>query len=122
KRNSAKGHVCLYPRKRTCAVQLGMSALGQKRTSAAASRRAPCFFPSLPLPKRSNAPPTVSAAGRAMVAASMPNERLNSIWVRNDVIVPIRHFHLRQRLCVNHVIVADELVQGEDIRGERIDF
>jgi hypothetical protein len=25
----------LYPRKRTCAVQLGMSALGQKRTHAA---------------------------------------------------------------------------------------
>jgi hypothetical protein len=25
----------LYPRKRTCVVQLGMSALGQKRTSNA---------------------------------------------------------------------------------------
>src|SRR5262245_56574105 len=29
------GHACpLYPQERTCAVQLGMSALGQKRTSA----------------------------------------------------------------------------------------
>jgi hypothetical protein len=26
------GYVRLYPRKRTCAVQLAMSALGQKRT------------------------------------------------------------------------------------------
>jgi hypothetical protein len=34
---TAKADICasscpLYPRKRTCAVQLGMSALGQKRT------------------------------------------------------------------------------------------
>src|SRR5262245_45711721 len=28
----------VYPRKRTCAVQLGMSALGQKRTSCTKSR------------------------------------------------------------------------------------
>jgi hypothetical protein len=28
-----KGHVCFYPRKRTCAMQLGMYAKGQKRTS-----------------------------------------------------------------------------------------
>jgi hypothetical protein len=33
--NSHQSPPCpLYPRKRTCAVQLGMSALGQKRTSA----------------------------------------------------------------------------------------
>src|SRR5262245_59717806 len=30
----------LYPQKRTCAVQLGMSALGQKQTSVRAGRRA----------------------------------------------------------------------------------
>jgi hypothetical protein len=29
----------LYPRKRTCAVQLGMSALGQKRTHAVQQKR-----------------------------------------------------------------------------------
>jgi hypothetical protein len=29
----------LYPKKQTCAVQLGMSALGQKRTSAQPTKR-----------------------------------------------------------------------------------
>jgi hypothetical protein len=32
KRTSANAHVCSTPRKRTCAVQLAMSAKGQKRT------------------------------------------------------------------------------------------
>ena len=34
KATSRKRSCPLYPRKRTCAVQLGMSALGQKRTHA----------------------------------------------------------------------------------------
>ena len=40
--------VCpLYPRKRTCAMQLGMSALGQKRTSRTHFVRRKLFY-SLP--------------------------------------------------------------------------
>jgi hypothetical protein len=34
KADISPGSCPLYPRKRTCAVQLGMSALGQKRTHA----------------------------------------------------------------------------------------
>jgi hypothetical protein len=41
KANSRKRSCLLYPRKRTCAVQLQMSAKGQKRTSMAWLQRYP---------------------------------------------------------------------------------
>src|SRR5215813_12433475 len=46
KADSRKRPCPLYPRKRTCVVQLGMSALGQKRTSLSSLN---CLFFVVPL-------------------------------------------------------------------------
>ena len=47
---------------------------------------------------------------------------LDSIRVGNDEVISVRHFHLRQGLCVHHVLLADQLVKDKKIGCERIDL
>ena len=42
------------------------------------------------------------------------------VRVPNDEIVPVRHLHLRQGLGVHHLVLADDLVEREDVGGERV--
>ena len=45
----------------------------------------------------------------------------NPVREPNDEVIPLRHLHLRQRPRVDHVILADELVERENIDGQCID-
>src|SRR6266849_4939172 len=39
-----------------------------------------------------------------------------------DETIAVRHPHLRQRLLVHRVVLADELVERKDVCGQRVGF
>src|SRR5689334_5961322 len=48
--------------------------------------------------------------------------RSDPIRIRHGEIVPVRHLHLWQGLGVHHVGLADQLVDAEQVGGERVDL
>src|SRR5260370_15131540 len=44
------------------------------------------------------------------------------IRIPADEAVPVRHLHFRQGLGVHRLVIADDLVAGENIGGQRIDL
>src|SRR5260370_3772330 len=56
--------------------------------------------------------------------AALPTAGARSMLVRipADEAVPVRHLHFRQGLGVHRLVVADDLVAGENIGGQRIDL
>src|SRR3954471_23399626 len=61
---------------------------------------------------------------RIALPADFKSLRVASDLVRefDDEIIPVRHLHLRQGLGIHRITLADELVGGEDVGGERIDL
>src|ERR1700747_2647203 len=54
--------------------------------------------------------------------ANADGRSLQRLWEADDEAVPVWHLHLGQSLGVHRVVVADELVQREDIGGQRVDL
>src|SRR5215470_3339573 len=50
------------------------------------------------------------------------NHSLNSIRIGQDEVVPVWHLYLRQGFCVHDVVLADQLVEGENVSSERVDL
>src|SRR5262245_52430455 len=64
---------------------------------------------------------TVSTAVSAYSSGGRVDDRSDAIWERDDEAVPIRHLHLRQRLGIHHIVLADDPVEEQDIGGGRVD-
>src|SRR3989442_14178388 len=72
----------------------------------------------------SRAPPSASTSGiqdgckRKPPGAADPT--LELVREADDESVPVRHPHLRQRLGAHRIVLADELVERENVGGQRI--
>src|SRR6266568_9102445 len=107
--------------------------------STSGSAAAPASEPPTPVPivpanmmprpssaRRSSRPLPATTSGscdlRLDCLLAMGFLQSNPVREADDEIVPVGHLHLRQRLRVHHIVLADELVEREDVGGQRIDF
>src|SRR5262245_26351098 len=94
KANFRKGPCPLYPQKRTCAVQLRMSAMGQKRTCAPCIR-SPIRGGALRLPGRSDLRCTHrlchAEEDHDTLAAAARRQRLAGVSVTTVDVLPVVH-------------------------------
>src|SRR5438876_10703417 len=51
-----------------------------------------------------------------------PTASRHLVWKSRNKPVAVRHPDFRQRLRVHHLVLANDLVEREKVRGERIDF